>query len=168
MVEGERLVRNRERGSVRRHSSGVVQWLGQYVRFAVVGVTNAVVDLGVFNVLVAIWPTTNKLGLIAENSTAVVLAILNSYVWNTRWTFRQHADGSKRQAALFGLQSLVNIAINDVVLIKMTNYIWNVRGWPIWLTENLAKGVAIILASSASFLVLRLVVFQQTHTKSPS
>ncbi len=135
----------------------------QYAQFAVVGLMNTVIDLGGLNVLLAIWPTTNKLGLLAENSVAVVLAIINSYIWNTRWTFRRQADGSSRQMIFFLGQSLLNVAINDAVLVVMANFIWDVRGWPVWLTVNLAKGFAMVMASSASFLVMRMVVFQRRH-----
>src|SRR3712207_8742052 len=48
------------------------------------------------------------------NGVALVLANLNSYVWNTRWTFRGRAKRrDPRQRVLFALQALANIAVSN-------------------------------------------------------
>ena len=137
----------------------VLAWR-QYGQFATVGFVNAAVDLGILNILMAVFPTTSRLGLTVENSLAVALAILNSYLWNTRWTFRRQADGSARQLTLFVAQSVLNIGINDLVLILTAGQVHALHIGPHWVKVNLAKGVAMAFASSMSFFVMRLVVFR--------
>jgi putative flippase GtrA len=141
----------------RRRTPGV--W-GQYMEFATVGIFNAVVDLGVLNLLLWLWPTTSRVGLTIENSLAVALAITNSYLWNTRWTFRRQADGSMRQLVLFVAQSLLNIGINDVALLATAGRVRQLHLGPAWVSVNLSKGVAMAFASSTSFLIMRLFVFR--------
>lgn len=131
----------------------------QYLRFCLVGVSNAVVDLGALNLLLHFYPTHSDLTLVIYNTIAVMLAILNSYLWNTRWTFHDEATISRRERALFVAQALLNIAINNVVLFSMTHWLPTETGeWSI-LTANLAKLAAMVAASTISFLLLRSVVF---------
>ena len=133
----------------------------QYGEFLTVGFLNAAVDLGVLNLLQWLFPTDNQSYLAVENSLAVSLAILNSYLWNTRWTFREQADGSARQLVLFLAQSLLNIAINDLALIATAGQLHQIHIEPRWLKLNLSKGAAMAFASSSSFLIMRLVVFRR-------
>jgi len=136
----------------------------QYLRFCMVGVSNAVVDLGALNLLLLLYPTTSDLTLLLYNTVAVMLAILNSYLWNTRWTFHEQATRSRRERTLFVAQAILNIAINNVVLFFMTDLLPSQRGeWSIF-TANLAKLAAMVAASTISFLLLRSVVYRP---KSP-
>jgi putative flippase GtrA len=134
--------------------------VAQYVQFCIVGLSNALVDLGVLNALLLIHPTRSTLGLLADNTLAVVLAIANSWVWNTRWTFRGQVAHSRRQHALFVVQALVNIAINNLILVGVTGVLPPTQGISSLLGNNLAKLAAMLVASSTSFLLLRTVVFR--------
>jgi putative flippase GtrA len=135
------------------------QIIAQYVQFSLVGLSNAVVDLGVLNLLLFMHPTNNPTILTVDNSVAVALAIINSYLWNTRWTFRTEADGSNRQRMLFIAQALVNIAVNDLVLLGMTSILRPSQGIWYLVGSNVAKLVAMVLASTISFVLLRTAVF---------
>ena len=42
--------------------------------------------------------------LVLYNGVALVLASLNSYAWNTLWTFRGRAENDERQIVLFALR----------------------------------------------------------------
>ncbi len=132
----------------------------QYVRFCMVGVSNAVVDLGALNLLLQLYPTRSDLTLLLYNTIGVILAIANSYLWNTRWTFHDQATSSRRERTLFIAQAVLNIAINNIVLFGLTDMLPTERGeWSIF-TANLAKLAAMVAASSISFLLLRSVVFR--------
>jgi putative flippase GtrA len=132
----------------------------QFLRFCAVGLSNAVVDLGALNLLLLLYPTQSDLTLLLYNTIAVMLAILNSYLWNTRWTFREQATSSGRERTLFVAQALLNIAINNIVLFAMTDLLPTSTGdWSI-LSANLAKLAAMVAASSISFVLLRAVVFR--------
>jgi putative flippase GtrA len=138
-------------------------WARQFLSFVVVGLSNTTVDLGVFNIIYALRPTANVNWLLAYNSVAVVLAIVNSYIWNTRWTFRrgavQQGRGVWRQRILFVAQSLLNILVNDLVVLFIAPYLMAIHGVPPRLASNAAKGVAMIVASLVSFGAMRFLVF---------
>jgi putative flippase GtrA len=98
--------------------------------------------------------------LLIYNTVAVMLAIFNSYLWNTRWTFHEQATRSRRERTLFVAQALLNIAINNAVLFFMTDLLPTQTGeWSVF-TANLAKLAAMVAASTISFLLLRSVVFR--------
>lgn len=151
---GQRAPQAPRRGPLRHLSAG-----RQYARFVMVGVSNAVVDLAVLNVLLWANPTRDPLTLVAYNTLAVALAILNSYLWNTRWTFRAEATHTNRERLLFFGQAIVNILVNNLVLLGATELLPSASDIHFLIWSNIAKLAAMIIASTLSYLLLRAVVF---------
>ncbi len=136
----------------------------QLTRFLVVAASNAVVDLGVFTVLTRTTDPHAAIPLLAINTIAVLAALTNSYVWNSRWTFRDRAArcgrARWRQRLSFGAQALANIAINDVGLV---GYLTLFTAAGLKLSDpvtNLAKALAMLTATTASFLAMKFLVFR--------
>lgn len=144
-------------------SSWAASWRGQFYRFSAVGVTNALVDVGVFNLLYALAPTRSIPRLMAYNSLAVATALINSYLWNTRWTFRGkvYLKGWRalRQRLLFLGQSLVNVLGNDLVLAVCSPIVLSWHFLPSAVAANVAKLLAMAVSSALTFLVMRMMVF---------
>jgi putative flippase GtrA len=78
----------------------------KYAQFSLVGTSNALVDVGTFNLL--LWPTHSPGLLVAYNVAALALANANSYLWNTLWTFRDQAHHDGKQVGMFTVQGLLN------------------------------------------------------------
>ncbi len=135
----------------------------QLLKFVFVGFGNAIIDLGVFNGLYFIAPTHDVKRLVLYNTLAVGSAILNSYIWNSRWTFRQQhrsrGPGAMRQRLLFLTQSFINIVVNDLILGFIAPLIVETHAVDHFIANNLAKLLAMFLASLTSFLMMKLVVF---------
>lgn len=135
----------------------------QLLKFIFVGFGNAIIDLGVFNGLYFLFPTHHVRQLVFYNTLAVGAAILNSYMWNSRWTFRrQHkrqGPGAMRQRLLFLIQSLINVVVNDLILGFIAPLIADTHAVNHILANNIAKLLAMFLASLTSFLMMKLLVF---------
>ncbi len=135
----------------------------QVLKFVFVGFGNAIIDLGVFNGLYFIAPTHDVKRLVLYNTMAVGAAILNSYIWNSRWTFRrqhrQRGPGALRQRFLFLMQSVVNIVVNDLILGLIAPLIAETQVVDHVIANNIAKLLAMFLSSLTSFLMMKLVVF---------
>lgn len=135
----------------------------QFFQFVSVGIGNALIDLVVFNGLYALDPTRNVRQLVVYNTLAVIAAIVNSYIWNSRWTFRRQrrtkGPAATRQHILFIIQSFINILVNDVILGLIAPWIAQTHAIPHVLANNLAKLLAMFLASLSSFLMMKLIVF---------
>lgn len=137
--------------------------LVQLLKFVFVGFGNAIIDLGVFNGLYFLAPTHDVKRLVVYNTIAVGAAVLNSYIWNSRWTFRskhrRHGPGARRQRVLFLIQSAINVVVNDVILGLIAPLIADTHVVDHFIANNIAKLLAMFLSSLTSFLMMKLVVF---------
>jgi putative flippase GtrA len=88
----------------------------KYAQFSLVGISNALVDLGVLNLFLLIGPTRSPELLVLYNVVALGLANVNSYLWNTLWTFRDQARHDARQVGLFTAQGLLNVGVSNLLL----------------------------------------------------
>ena len=133
----------------------------KYAQFSLVGGSNAMVDIGVLNLLLLVLPTRSPEILVAYNVVALVLTNANSYLWNTLWTFRHRARHDARQVGLFTVQGMLNVAVGGLL-------IWLLAHWLVVHTDlsplvggNLAKVVSMVVASTLSFVFLRFFVFRK-------
>ena len=139
----------------------------QIVKFAIVGVLNTLVDFAVFQTLNLLLGWVYVAQVIGYSC-----GIINSYLWNSNWTFREQRTRSFREIALF---LLVNIASLGVSLGMMwllrevfgvTNE-WVAQWMPAALAgfikgDTIAKLIATVFAIAVNFLGNRLFVFKKT------
>jgi putative flippase GtrA len=132
----------------------------RFSKFTVVGFINALVDIGTLNLFLLFLPTRDPSVLALYNGVALVLANLNSYVWNTRWTFRGRAKRRNlRQRVLFTVQALFNISVSNGLFFVLIRPVLIYTDVPTYLAGNVAKIISVVVASTISFFVLRYVVF---------
>lgn len=79
----------------------------QLVKFAIVGVLNTLVDFAVFQTLNLL------LGWVyAAQVFGYTCGIVNSYLWNSSWTFREQRTRSLREMLLFLAVNLVSLGVS--------------------------------------------------------
>jgi len=121
----------------------------EFLRFATVGTGGALIDFGLFNILSWLTGITSGNGIIPINMVSFGLALIFSFMFNKRWTFKDLSIGDhNKKFTLFLLVSLTGLLINTVaVRIISTNITPGIEIHPqIW--ANIAK----ILATGASGL----------------
>jgi putative flippase GtrA len=133
----------------------------RFSKFSLVGISNAAIDIGVLNLFLWLAPTRDVTLLVIYNGVALILANLNSYAWNTLWTFRGRAEHDTRQIVLFGLQVLVNIGISNGLFWALIRPVLIYSEVPTYLAGNGAKIISVTVASTISFFILRYVVFSR-------
>jgi putative flippase GtrA len=133
----------------------------RFSKFSIVGLSNSVVDIGVLNLFLWLEPTREVYLLVFYNGIALVLANVNSYVWNTLWTFRGRAEHDLRQVVLFSLQVLVNIGVSSGLFWALIHPIIVYTEVPTYLAGNVAKIISVTVASTISFFIMRYVVFSR-------
>jgi putative flippase GtrA len=133
----------------------------RFSKFSLVGLSNAAIDIGVLNLFLWLEPTREVSLLVLYNGVALVLANLNSYIWNTLWTFRGRAEHDVRQIVLFTLQVLVNIGISNGLFWALVHPIVVHTEVPTYLAGNVAKIISVTVASTISFFIMRYVVFSR-------
>lgn len=133
----------------------------RFSKFSLVGLSNAVVDIGVLNLFLWLQPTREVSVLVLYNAVALVLANVNSYIGNTLWTFRGRAEHNLRQGALFFVQALINIAVSSGLFWVLIRPLLVDTEIPAYLVGNIAKIISVVVASVISFFILRYVVFSR-------
>ena len=134
----------------------------RFSKFTIVGFSNAVVDIGTLNLFLWLAPTRDPSVLVLYNGVALLLANLNSYVWNTRWTFRSRAKRNDfRQRSLFALQVLINMVISNGLFWIMIRPVLIHTEVPAYLAGNVAKIISVVVASTIGFFFMRYVVFSR-------
>jgi putative flippase GtrA len=133
----------------------------RFSKFSIVGLSNAALDIGILNLFLWLEPTREVTLLVIYNGIALVVANLNSYVWNTLWTFRGRAEHDLRQIVLFGLQVLVNIGISNGLFWALIRPVIVYTEVPTYLAGNVAKIISVTVASTISFFIMRFVIFSR-------
>jgi putative flippase GtrA len=119
---------------------------------------NGIIDLAALNLLLWIWPTTTAAGLFIINSIAYFLAVLNSYFWNSRLTFRVDAFLTSREKIKFVLQAAVSLIISNGVFLLFVPVFGRLT-LPLWVDQNASKGLSMAISSISSFFFMKYFVF---------
>ncbi|HLX39271.1 MAG TPA: GtrA family protein [Ktedonobacteraceae bacterium] len=141
--------------------------LGQFVRFCVVGTSNAVIDFGVLDMALALFPTRATVPLLAYNTVAVVLAATNSFVWNRRFTFHVRGPLQITEVVRFIIVAAGTAVLNDLVLLLLSGFFPSLMASGA-LGANVLKLGAILGAMALSFFGMRLWVFVGMRLSSSS
>ncbi|SHN28231.1 GtrA family protein [Gracilibacillus kekensis] len=131
----------------------------QFFQFSMIGASNAIIDIGALNILLLLFHTENRVILLVFNTIAYSLAILNSYIWNASITFKRTSEGNAYQRFSFIVQAIVSLVISNGVFIG-AHTLFMAMDMPSWWNYNLAKLLAMVLSSLASFFMVKFFVFR--------
>lgn len=84
----------------------------QFVKFGIVGVSSTIIDWGIYLLLTRIFGVFYLMAKILSFGVAV----LNSYIWNRRWTFRSNDPAKLRQFIKFLTISIVGVVLNTLIM----------------------------------------------------
>lgn len=133
--------------------------LAQLIQFSMVGGFNGIIDIAVLNVLLILWPTNDNNQLLLFNTIAYLFAIMNSYIWNTRFAFKGMAKKTKREKIMFLVQAAISLIISNVVFI-LSYQLFDLTPISNWVIQNLSKGLSMFFSSAASFFSMKYLVFR--------
>jgi putative flippase GtrA len=87
------------------------------IKFGIVGFIGALIDFGVLLCLVEIfqWP------VLVANTLSFLLAVINGFIWNKYWTFRDTGQKHLRQFLAFLLVSCVGLVLNLLLMKILIN-----------------------------------------------
>ncbi len=142
--------------SVRRGS--LPRWVGQVLRFGLVGGLNTMVDLFVLNSLIWLFPTTNTFTLLTYNVFAFSVGAFNSFLLNKYWTFKNQRQITSQEVKRFALTTLLGLAWSTIVLWFVGNFLHPFEMNAV-LWANISKGIAIASSSLLSYLSMHFWVF---------
>jgi dolichol-phosphate mannosyltransferase len=135
--------------------------ISRFLRFAVVGLSGVVVDMGLLYLLSD--PAMLGWGLTRSKLIAAEVAIVNNFVWNDMWTFGDLAKDQRRfgqrikRFAKFQLVCLMGLVLNTVLL----NLQFNLLG----VNRYVANAIAIAVVTAWNFWLNMKLSWRVTGTK---
>lgn len=141
------------------------RWFGffnQFGKFVAVGFTNATVDYGVFDLLIAF--TGIAVGLYSSlfKAASFLVAMLHSYVWNKFWVFEAgESKGGGAEFSKFFIVSLVSILVNVGIYSLVVNVLGAQFGISAERWANIGAIAGSATALMANFVGLRVAVFSK-------
>ena len=92
--------------------------LKQFVKFGLVGVSNTLLSLAIYYLLVML-----DVNFILANGVAFVLSVLNAYYWNNRFVFRKSTSGHLRPLIrtylTYGITFLLGTGLLYLMVVQM-------------------------------------------------
>ena len=144
----------------------------QFIKFALIGVSNTLVDYGVTFALNAIFGIFFLARIIGY-----ICGVANSYFWNSRWTFREERRRDAREIVSFLIVNLVTLGVS-LLLQGLFRDVLNLGDWWVgfagenWLTKLLnADRFCMLLAFPFTLIVNfvgnKLFVFKRRRDAEP-
>lgn len=90
------------------------------------------------------------------------MANVNSYVFNSLWTFGGRARRDLREVVMFVGQAGVNIGVGNLSLWLAAAWLQNHVDLSSLAATNLSKAASMLVASTFSYALLRFVIFNRT------
>jgi putative flippase GtrA len=138
------------------------RYFSQFGRFAIVGVLNSLVDIGMTNGLVYLFNPASVQGLFVISIVACLTATINSFFLNRTWTFQaSHVKPDAATMARFFSVALITILVNTSIFLFLFSQLERHFSMSKWLLLNTAKVGAIACSSVFSFLGYKIAVFDQ-------
>ncbi len=143
------------------------RWVGQMLRFVLVGGLNTVVDLLILNMLLLLFPTNSTRMILIFSAIAYSLGAVNSFLLNKYWTFGYRQRTSWREVVRFIVTTLCGIGWSSIILWLAGNALHPILINPtIW--ANTSKVVAICGTALINYLGMSLWVFVNRAHKEHS
>ena len=148
---------------------GHARRLGQNtkVRFVAAGIFNTLVDVGVFNFFIIVF----NLGVVQASIISTTTAMIVSYIINKKAVFRSQTPHSLKQVILFVAVTLTGIwLIQTVIMVQMLAFLEGFfdpgeQSFLLWILQNVAKGIGILVGAVWSYLGYSRLVFPETRAK---
>ena len=124
--------------------------LKQFLKFNVVGILNTAIDLLVF----ALFNSVFGFGDALSKTVSYSCGVLNSYLWNSRWTFKKEQKRTKKEFLLFILVNIISYGASLSILFVCREWFGIENGT---LRNLIATPVAVVI----NFLGNKLFVFRK-------
>lgn len=150
----------------------------QLIKFALVGVLNTLVDFLVYTLLVLVFGISENNVFMIGLFTLIAYAcgVLNSFILNTRWTFRQEYKRTAKERVMFVAVNIVSWGLSYLLVWLFSNHVFSGSSITDWVCsligfttpEKVSKVVSILSKLLATpfviivnFLGNKLLVFNK-------
>ena len=132
----------------------------QAAKFALVGVLNTVLDLGVLNLLILLSGIASGVFYSVFKGISFTIAVVNSYFWNKFWTFKKKEGNPEKEFLQFLVVSLIGFGINVGVASMIVNLVGPQFSLSSKIWANVGAITATLCAMTWNFLGYKFIVFK--------
>lgn len=134
----------------------------QFVKFGIVGGLNAMIDLGILNLLIYFTGIAAGAYYSLFKAISFLVAVINSYFWNKYWTFKAAETKPKiGEITKFFLVNVIGFGIN----VGSASFVVNIIGAPAGISGELWANIGAVFASFLAlmwnFLGMKFFVFKK-------
>lgn len=138
--------------------------LAQFGRFFAVGVLNTVIDFGILNLLSRSTGIAAGILLGGVNVPGFLVAVVNSYLWNKLWVFKEGSQNLFAAFPKFFAVTLMGLLVNSGIVIFFTTSVAPSTGLPSNVALNIGKLLATMISLAVNFLGYKFFVFQKKNS----
>ncbi len=126
----------------------VIKTTKQFSKFAIVGLGNTLIDIGLLNLLL-FW----HWDVMIANSLAFIAAAINGFLWNKYWTFGDTVGDWRKQLPFYLLIVTVGLGISNAFIYFLSV----IFGWDVNVVKILSIGAVFLW----NFLAPKFLIFRK-------
>jgi len=143
----------------------------RFLRFSFVGITGAIVDFGVMNLLRLVF----KMPLVWAQAISFVCAVINNFLWNRYWTYPEsRTKSAPKQLIQFFIINIIGIIIRTPSVTWLDKMIFNLLSKTtislpfenFVISQNLALAISIFIIIFWNFFANRYWTYNNVPTES--
>ena len=135
------------------------------IRFGIVGVSNTLVDIGVFALLASLLSVQAAVIFVVIKIASFVIANINSYVWNKLWVFEETSmsidEPLYRQIFLFFSVSVVGLIINVISFAVINFGLTKILDTRLLIIGMVSVLLAALVSMTWNFVGYKIFVFEK-------
>ena len=129
----------------------------QFIKYFVIGLSNTAINIGVFNYFINVSGVTRGIPLLVISSVAFLAAIINSYIWNSHWSFKEGFNNTIYQFERFFIVTFIGLLLNSTAVIMITTLFYG--AFSPRAIDNIANLTGILCAMVWNFIGYKYFVF---------
>lgn len=133
----------------------------QFIKFAIIGGMNTMLDLGILNLLIFITGIAAGVYYSVFKSISFSIAVTSSYFWNKYWTFQDFNRPQFREIMKFLFVNIIGFIVN----VSIASIVVNVVGAPAGISANVWANIGAVSATIIgllwNFIGMKLIVFKR-------
>ena len=133
----------------------------QFSKFVVVGILNTCIDFAILNLLFCIFePIHNTVLFLIFKSISFIIAVINSYYLNKKWTFNT-TDKDVKRFIHFLIVSIIGLVINTFIATFIFHTYLISHPAQIHLATNIGALVGAATVFIWNFLMYKFFIFER-------
>ena len=133
----------------------------QFIKFLLVGLLNTGIDFGVLNLLMFSTGITSGFYYPIFKAISFTCSVINSYIFNKRWTFQKGKDIKKKEFSKFFTISLIAFGVNIGVASILVNGVGPLGGISPYIWANISALAAAGFTTLINFFGYKYLVFRE-------